>query len=151
MVAGAAHKFELMRKWDCRAALGSASDPLEGNFRWHSDGKNGIAVIGDAKRSTLQLLVPTLRVQNCAHLKTKIGWSPICEPNFVAGIVIQESVLFQVQLLAVNEKFKHHVSLSVVLPLSFLFSPLSASHFPNFFHFHLGRNWCRLHPSSTHV
>jgi hypothetical protein len=107
-------ELELMRKRDYRVAVCSASNPLEGNFGWHQDGKNGIVVIGDAQYSTFQLMVPTLCLQNYSHPNTKIEWAPINQPTYTACTVVQECILFHIQLLAVNEKFKHHVSVHYV-------------------------------------
>jgi hypothetical protein len=108
---GSTRKFELMRKRDYRVAVGSASNPIEGNFGWHQDGKNGIVAIGDANYSTFQLMVPTFCLQNYSHPNTKIEWAPISEPTFIAGVVTQECILVHIQLLGVNEKFRHHVSI----------------------------------------
>jgi len=115
-------EFELMRKRNYRVAVGSASNPLEGNYGWHSDGKNGIVVIGDTGYSSFQLMVPTLCLQNYAHPTTKITWAPNCDPSFIAGLVRQECILFHIQLLGVNEKFKHRVSI-ISLVLSVIVSP----------------------------
>jgi hypothetical protein len=107
---GKVRQFELLRKRDYRVAVGSASNPAEGNFGWHQDGKNGIVVVGDTNYSTFQLMVPTLCLQNYSHSNTTIEWAPISEPNFIAGTVTQECILLHIQLLGVNEKFRHHVS-----------------------------------------
>jgi hypothetical protein len=124
---GKVRKFELLRKRDYRVAVGSASNPLEGNFGWHQDGKNGIVDVGDTNYSTFQLMVPTLCLQNYSHSNTTIEWAPISEPHFIAGAITQECILLHIQLLGVNEKFRHHVSfvLSVHSPLSSLFPVLS--------------------------
>jgi hypothetical protein len=115
--SGKVRKFERLRKRDYRVAVGSASNPLLGNFGWHSDGKNGIVNVGDPNYSTFHLMVPTFCIQNYAHPNTKIEWSPIIEPTYIAGVVTQECILFHVQLLSVNEKFRHHVSLPVEVSL----------------------------------
>jgi hypothetical protein len=141
--------FELMLKRDYQVAVGSALNPLEGYYGWHADGKNGIAVVGDVKYSTLQLMVQTLCLQNYAHPNTKIEWSPVNERNYIAGVVTQECILFHIQLLAVNEKkkFQHHVSLSVVIPVLPSFIPPDPSHFVNLLLF---RSKLVLGPSLKH-
>ena len=119
-------RLERMRKRDYRVAVGSASNPLEGNFGRHQDGKNGIVIYGDAKYSTHQLMVPTLCLQNYAYANTKIQWAPVNDPKFTAGAVTQECVLIHIQLLNVNEAFEHWVCFvlvvhSVLLPCPSLF------------------------------
>jgi hypothetical protein len=111
---GKGHRLELMRKRDYRVAVGSASNPLQGNYGKHQDGKNGTVKPGDPNYSTYQLMVPTLCIQNYAHRNTKIEWSPVADPTFTAGTVWQECILFHIQLLNVNELFVHYVSSSVV-------------------------------------
>ena len=109
-IGGKGRRLELMRKRDYRVAVGSASNPLEGNYGKHGDAKNGIVIPGDIDYSTYQLMVPTLCIQNYAHANTKIQWSPVSDPAYTAGVVTQECVLFHIQLLNVNELFQHWVS-----------------------------------------
>ena len=109
-IGGKGRRLELMRKRDYRVAVGSASNPLEGNYGKHGDAKNGIVIPGDIDYSTYQLMVPTLCIQNYAHANTKIQWSPVSDPSYTAGVVTQECVLFHIQLLNVNELFQHWVS-----------------------------------------
>ena len=110
------HEFELMRKREYGVIVASASNPLEGNFGWHKDGKNGIVAAGDAKYSSFQLMVPTLCLQNYAHPNTTIEWAPVTDPTYIAGSIVQECILVHIQLLAVNEKFIHHVSCRLAIP-----------------------------------
>ena len=107
---GKGRRLELLRKRDYRVAVGSASNPLEGNYGKHGDAKNGIVIHGDIDYSTYQLMVPTLCIQNYAHANTKIQWSPVSDPSYTAGVVTQECILFHIQLLNVNELFQHWVS-----------------------------------------
>jgi hypothetical protein len=96
---------ELLRKRAFGVVVSSASNPFEGNFGWHQDGKNGIVDEGDPRYSSAQLTATTLCLQNYAYSNTRIEWAPIAEPTFKACTVIQECILFHIQLLHVNEKF----------------------------------------------
>ncbi len=122
---GQGRQLELMRKRDHRVAVGSASNPLEGNFGRHQDGKNGIVICGDAKCSSHQLMVPTLCLQNHAHANTKIQWAPVDDPRFTAGAVTQECVLIHIQLLNVNEAFEHWVGYVPVVRSALFSCPFS--------------------------
>lgn len=124
---GGSGRLELMRKRDYRVAVGSASNPLEGNFGWHGDGKNGIVVPGDADYSTYQLMVPTFCIQNYAHANTKIEWAPVSDPSFIAGTVLQECILLHIQLLNVNAIYRHHVSFPSSPTASFSISLTNAN------------------------
>jgi len=101
---------DLMRTRSYGVVVSSASNPIQGNYGWHRDGKNGIVDEGDAKYNSSQLMVPTLCLQNYAHSNTRIEWAPLTDPTYIAGTVHHECVLFHLQLLYVNEKYKHHVS-----------------------------------------
>ena len=114
---------DLMRTRSYGVVVSSASNPIQGNYGWHRDGKNGIVDEGDPQYNSSQLMVPTLCIQNFAHSNTRIEWAPLSDPTYIAGTVHHECVLFHLQLLYVNEKYKHHVS------HAFLFSIFGCFHY----------------------
>ena len=108
---------KLLRHRNYRVTVGSISDPNEGNYGPHDDGKPGTVLAGDPNFSLFQLMVPTLCIQNYCYSNTTITWRPKQEPQYVAGEVQQEFVLFHLQMLGVQDNFKHEVSFSSVVCL----------------------------------
>jgi hypothetical protein len=91
------------------AIIAACSNPREGNYGIHSDKKPGLVHAATPGFSGFNLIVPTLCIQNHCQSTTTISWSSNKDPSRVAGKVEHELNLIHIQLVSVQEYFKHWV------------------------------------------
>ena len=102
-------KDKLLRLHVFTELVSGISQPINGNYGPHGDDRNGTVSKNDPQFNRFLLMVPTLCLQNYAQETTRIEWCPRDYPGSVVGYVLQFFCLIHIQLLGVQEYFKHAV------------------------------------------
>jgi hypothetical protein len=105
---------ELMRLRVFDTAVSNTGHPNDSDYGLHTDAKHGLVDQEDPKRNSFNLIVPTLCIQNHSVASTRVEWlgnedDPL-RADSVRGSILQEFCLFHLQLLGVQEFFRHRVS-----------------------------------------
>ena len=90
--------------------VSTVGHPKDANYGPHDDGRNGTVSKDDPNFTRHLLMVVTFCLQNYADKTTRVAWCPKSEPSWVAGEIWQEFSLVHMQLLGVQESFRHNVN-----------------------------------------